>query len=449
MRNCYILRMLALFLFMGLFFELGNAALASEIFYVAPSGKDTNPGTFEKPWKTIQHAADTLQAGQTVFIREGIYHEAVVTSNGGNTNDGYIVFSAYQKEKPVIDGAGVNDANNGFVINKSYIQLIGLEVCNWNEVGIWLENAGYTKISDCMVHDVTYGIGFSDGTHHFELNRVVAHHFDLFGFDASPSGGADCHHGIFNDCMAYSGRDPDQNVDGFALGHGTQHDFEFNHCEAYDVYDGFDISAQNTTLSRCLAHHCWNSGMKIWQDKVTIINCISYRNDSANVELDWDDKPGTVTLQNCTLMGAATFNIWINNSADSLHMYNTILAGGENIGLAFEQKSTANYRGDYNIFHNANPDRVIAVGYEDEFTLDQVRNGAWIRYSGQDRHSMVVASLSQLFVNTSKNDFHLKSNSSAIDQGNSKGTPFLDFDENPRLNGKGPDIGAYEFIMKE
>ena len=441
----------AAFLLFLLFSGTSNLTIqaSSNAFNVSPNGKDANPGTEDKPWRTIQHAADTLQPGQTVYIHQGVYHESVTTTIGGNATQGPIVFINSPGEKPVIDGTGVNDFNTGFIVNQSYIKIIGLEIQNWNDTGIWVENAGYVEISDCIVHHVTNGIGFADGTHHFELNRVEAHDFVLYGFDASPSGGADCHHGVFNHCVAHSGRDPDQNVDGFALGHGTQHDFKFNDCKVYEVYDGFDISARNTTLTGCDAHHCWNSGYKIWQDQVSLINCLSYRNESANVELDWDEKPGTVTLQNCTLIGAGTFNIWINNSTDSLQMFNTILAGGENIGLAFEQKNAKNYRGDYNLFQNTNPDRVIAVGYEDEFSTDQFRSGAWTTYSGQDQHSKVVVSLSQLFRDPSRDDFHLTTNSPAIDQGTTSGVPPEDFEGNSRPFGKKPDIGAYEYSMNE
>ena len=113
-----------------------------------------------------------------------------------------------------------------------------------------------------------YGIGVTDGAHDFVLNRVVMHHFSLYGFDASASGGAVCYNGTFNDCIAHTGRDLAQNVDGFALGHGTQHDFVFNRCIVYNIYDGFDISSKNTTLNRCLAYDCWNGGYKLWQDEI-------------------------------------------------------------------------------------------------------------------------------------------------------------------------------------
>ena len=413
----------------------GNAT-----YYVSPGGDDGNPGTIAEPWATIQHAADVMVAGDTLLIRGGIYNEHVRTVNSGDP-ESYIVFSAYPGETPVIDGTGVTESQNGLIVDKSYIRLIGLEIRNWDENAIWIENAGHIEISDCEVHHVFYGIGASEGTHDFEFNRVEAHHFNLYGFDVSPDG-ADCYNGTFNDCIAHTARDPGQNVDGFALGHGNQHGFVFNRCETYDVFDGFDISARDTTLNRCSAHDCWNGGYKLWQDNVTLINCLSYRNETSNVELDWDEEPGTTTLQNCTLMDAQAFNIWVENPADSLHMYNCILAGGDNIGLAFEQMNVANYQGDCNVFHNVDANRAIVVGYTDEFSLDQL--AAWRSYSGQDAHSLVAHSVTELFVNPSDFDLHLSGTSPAVDSGTSAGAPSEDYDGNPRPHGDGYDIGAYE-----
>lgn len=409
------------------------------------SSSDANPGTKTLPWKTIQHAAETAVAGDTVFIRAGTYYESMQTIHSGNSSDGPIVFSAFQGEKPVLDGAPVSSSTTGVIIDQDYITLLGLEVCNWADTGIWIENAAYLDISDCIVHHVECGIGIAYGTHDFVFNRVEVHHFTLYGFDASPSGGDDCHNGIWNDCVSHTGNDPNQNVDGFALGHGTQHDFAFNRCTAYDVYDGFDISATLTTLNRCLSHDCWNRCFKIWQDRVQLVNCLGYNAGSAVVDLDWDGSPGTCTLMNCTFFHGATYTVWVENPADRLHMTNCILAGGENIGLAFEQMGVANYQGDYNLFQNDNPDRAIAVGYADEFSSSQIASGAWTSYSGQDAHSVVASSASDLFVSTSQPDLHLSQASPALDHGTSEGTPIADYDGNPRPSGSGYDIGAYEY----
>ena len=61
--------------------------------------------------------------------------------------------------------------------------------------------------------------------------------------------------------------------------------FTLNRCIAYEVYDGFDISAASTTLNRCAASFCPNSCYKIWADDVTLVNCLGWAGDTAIVEL--------------------------------------------------------------------------------------------------------------------------------------------------------------------
>jgi hypothetical protein len=131
---------------------------------------------------------------------------------------------------------------------------------------------------------------------------------------------------------------------------------------------------------------------------------------------------------------------------DHLSLQNCIIAGGENIGLCFEQRNIANYRGSHNIFHNKNPNRVIVIGYEEEFSLDQIRNGEWTGYSGEDNYSFVVSDLSnELFVNMANGDLHLRETSSAIDTGTSVDAPLVDYDCMIRPAGAGHDIGGYEY----
>ena len=51
--------------------------VAASSYYVATNGNDANPGTLSQPWRTIQKAANTVSAGDTVYIREGTYNEYV------------------------------------------------------------------------------------------------------------------------------------------------------------------------------------------------------------------------------------------------------------------------------------------------------------------------------------------------------------------------------------
>lgn len=413
-----------------------------------PSSSNANPGTsVNLPWSTIQHAADVLTAGDTVFIRNGTYYEHVEPVNSGDSITGYIIYSAFPGEHPAIDTTSVGGNHNGFVIYlKSYIKLLGMEVRNWWDNGIMVNASDHIEISDCEVHHCGGSIGMGEGTHDFELNNVVMHHFILFGFDASPAGGDPCCNGVFNDCVAYTGQDTTQNVDGFALGHGTQSNFVFNRCKVYDVFDGFDMSSRNTTLNRCASYNTWNAGFKLWQSNIRLVNCLCYHNQGAGAYVAWSGTPKAVTLQNCDFVGATTFNVWIENSQDTLNMYNCIIAGGDNIALAFEQMGTDNYHGDYNVFHNNDPGRAITVGYTDEFTLNDIASGAWTAYSSEDAHSIVSNNPdSDLFINSAVWDLQLRYNSIAIDAGTNTNAPSEDYDGYPRPYGATTDIGTYEW----
>jgi pectin methylesterase-like acyl-CoA thioesterase len=50
---------------------------------VNPTADDKNAGTLEAPLKTIQAAVDKAKAGDTVRVRGGVYHEAVVIKHSG------------------------------------------------------------------------------------------------------------------------------------------------------------------------------------------------------------------------------------------------------------------------------------------------------------------------------------------------------------------------------
>ena len=73
-----------------------------EIYVVAPppAGDDANPGTEGSPWATLQHAADTVQSGDTVLVRDGAYTGAHFTTSGTAAQP--IMLRAYPGEQPEI-----------------------------------------------------------------------------------------------------------------------------------------------------------------------------------------------------------------------------------------------------------------------------------------------------------------------------------------------------------
>lgn len=83
------------------------ASLQKEIYVSVAEGSDeSGDGSFEKPYKSIQKAADMATAGTTCYIREGTYYEEVVVKNSG-TLELPITFKNYNDEKVYLSGADI------------------------------------------------------------------------------------------------------------------------------------------------------------------------------------------------------------------------------------------------------------------------------------------------------------------------------------------------------
>ncbi|HBE03578.1 MAG TPA: hypothetical protein DC049_14080 [Spirochaetia bacterium] len=121
-----IINFVRLFLFLTCCnFKLMNLLCVD--FYLSPAGSDKNPGSLEKPWQTMQYAVENLNAGSTLYVRQGIYQGDIVIKKSGAAN-AYINLENYIGEKPVIDGKFRNEY--GFQIHSSYIRIRGFEIKN-------------------------------------------------------------------------------------------------------------------------------------------------------------------------------------------------------------------------------------------------------------------------------------------------------------------------------
>ncbi|NQU23501.1 MAG: right-handed parallel beta-helix repeat-containing protein [Candidatus Nealsonbacteria bacterium] len=77
-------------------------AAAAE-FFTAGDGDDANPGSRQRPFRTITKAADVAQPGDTCTIRAGVYRETVWPKRPG-TEDAPIRFRAWPGDVVVLSG---------------------------------------------------------------------------------------------------------------------------------------------------------------------------------------------------------------------------------------------------------------------------------------------------------------------------------------------------------
>ena len=130
---------------------LGNTIqtkAAGSVYYVSPTGSDTNPGTSSAPFKTFAKANSMLTAGSTLNIYAGVYNQPMAITKSGTSSAGITI-------QPV-GGAVVIDIQNaasiGLDVRASYVTVTGLEVKNSNNVCVNLVGNTIT-VNSLVVHD--------------------------------------------------------------------------------------------------------------------------------------------------------------------------------------------------------------------------------------------------------------------------------------------------------
>jgi hypothetical protein len=195
-----------------------GGARATE-YYVATTGSDSAAGTMAAPWATLQKAANTAVAGDTVWIRGGTYMVTTPATAGaginftksGTSDTNRIKFWAYQGEVPVFDFSNLQISTTGytmgFVVNANYLHFKGLEIC-------------------CVPMNTSSNNGISvDGSSAYDIfEQLNMHHNNGNGiFIGNKSGGG---HQVIN-CDGHDNYDPNssqgmgQNADGFGVHYQT------------------------------------------------------------------------------------------------------------------------------------------------------------------------------------------------------------------------------------
>ena len=128
-------------------------AATSVVDQAAPGAADTNPGTEEKPFKTVQHAADAAKPGDTVYVMAGKYDERVKVKAGG-TEGKPVVFVAMPRRSATV---------SGFDLEASYIRVEGFEITAGKPATAVQLRASHCEILNNYIHDMMVAVSGTAG----------------------------------------------------------------------------------------------------------------------------------------------------------------------------------------------------------------------------------------------------------------------------------------------
>lgn len=211
---------------------LTSKAMAAD-YYVSPSGSDSNPGTIDRPFKTIAKGYSMASAGSTVYVRAGTYLiSSPLRFNKNGSSGNLIKVFAYPNEVPVIDGINLTGKwGDGACIDiaGNYNHIKGFEVTRSNDFGVIISDGG---------HNIVEGLN----VHHSSRTGV--------------GGCGICVYGTVGDNLilnndSHHNRAPDINSDGFVVGgSGAPNIFRGNRAwrnadDGYDTWDGSPAIFEN------------------------------------------------------------------------------------------------------------------------------------------------------------------------------------------------------------
>ncbi len=80
---------------------------AGNEYHVCVTGADTNPGSPQRPLRTIQAAADIAQPGDTITVHAGVYRERINPPRGGLSDERRITYQAAPDAEVIIKGSEI------------------------------------------------------------------------------------------------------------------------------------------------------------------------------------------------------------------------------------------------------------------------------------------------------------------------------------------------------
>jgi len=270
-------------------------------YYVSPYGSDNNPGTIDKPFKTIAYAVTHLQPGDTL-----------------------VVWAKDKSKKPII--AGKNNLRTAFEIsNCKYIKIENMEIKSYNGNPFREAICGtdgpveHITLKDLYIHNIDeFGIDIGDINDINIINCKISYcGFGAIGGPAGQYGG--WQNVLIDSCeLSYSGHYyqggdgkncPYDRPDGFGI-EASEGPIEIrNTISTHNYGDGIDSKAKRTYIHECIIANNSCDGVKLWGDLSKIVNSLIYgRGDGdasptpwAPIVINTENNNSNFEIVNCTV----------------------------------------------------------------------------------------------------------------------------------------------------
>jgi len=416
-------------------------ALASAAFgatyYVSTTGNDSWPGTQAQPWATLQHAVDTIAAGDTILVLPGTYAGCKATLSGASgapktlmaQTAGTVLVNTPSPISSRLSGIEIQNTDGTTPVN--YWVVDGFEITSIPRYGIDARAANYLTVRNCTAHNngATYG---ATGIYSSRGNYVLIENNTSY---------SNAEHGFYVCNSADNGT-----VRANVSYSNTSLGFHMNG----DVTMGGDGIMSGWLLEK---NKSYNNGSSAFDadgvETSTWRNNLGWGNPGKGVQVTGVD--GAITSRNNRILnntlllptaGYYVINIRVASRKKPAPVGNKIF---NNILYHY---STATNRGSICIaasgYPNFESNYNVVMQYFGEDDNKKIYTFAQWRAKGYDLNSIQAADTA-LFVNPSGNDYHLKSTSPAKDAGTTLSDVTDDLEGVSRPQGTAYDIGCYEY----
>lgn len=242
--------------------ELPQTA-SGNTYYVAKNGSNKNSGSLSKPWLTLTYAVNKLRAGDTLYLRTGVYSEKITIERSG-TESAPITIASYPKEKAVLDGKGLSMTDSMdamvFIYDHSYIHIKGLEIRNFSTTET------RTCVGGILVEGNCNGIELrNNNIHHIQnlaavdkdLNGRDAHGIAVYGSSLKTITGLKITGNTIRNCKL--GSSEALAVNGNVSGFYVSNNVVYNNDNIGIAFIGFEGVCSSATLDRARNGTCKNN----------------------------------------------------------------------------------------------------------------------------------------------------------------------------------------------